>query len=522
VLDSLHSLQVSSQRQQIPQQAYAVSMAPGILIENHEKPYDSTSLIDKDIMESRSHSPSAHLDANDVERLDHQMSKANTPREIHDLVCVGFGPASLAIAVALHDALSKPDVSKDHAWCPKVRFIEKQSSFQWHAGMLLPSAKMQISFIKDLATLRDPTSHFTFLNYLKERGRLVHFTNLGTFLPSRLEFNDYLQWAAEHFEGMVDYGQEVQSIRPHRTGKAEKFDVLEVHTRGCWNGALGTFLARNVVIAAGGQPAKPAVFPTHQRIIHSSQYHTKIEDILDDQDAAYRIAVVGGGQSAAEVFSNLQERYPRSSTRLIFRDSALRPSDDSPFVNEVFNPEVVDDFNKLSEDSRLNRIRKDKATNYSVVRLELLERIYHDLYIQRIRQSDESQWQHRLMPLREVAEVSIGKDQASISLVLRSLDPSQGGREEDMMFDAVVLATGYRRTAHNEMLRDCQFVNADSQGGWIPRRDYSLPLDRKQVANNVNIWTQGCNEQTHGLSDSLLSVLATRSGELVKSIFGVF
>lgn len=29
-----------------------------------------------------------------------------SPDELYDLVCVGFGPASLAIAVALHDALS--------------------------------------------------------------------------------------------------------------------------------------------------------------------------------------------------------------------------------------------------------------------------------------------------------------------------------------------------------------------------------------------------------------------------------
>jgi L-ornithine N5-oxygenase len=31
---------------------------------------------------------------------------------------------------------------------------------------------------------------------------------------------------------------------------------------------------------------------------------------------------------------------------------------------------------------------------------------------------------------------------------------------------------------------------------------------------------QGCNEKTHGLSDSLLSILAVRGGEMVESIFG--
>ncbi len=70
-------------------------------------------------------------------------------KALYDLVCVGFGPASLAIAIALHDAkeAGTPFLSGAH---PKIRFLEKQSSFAWHAGMLLPGAKMQITFIKDL------------------------------------------------------------------------------------------------------------------------------------------------------------------------------------------------------------------------------------------------------------------------------------------------------------------------------------------------------------------------------------
>ena len=72
--------------------------------------------------------------------------------EVLDITCVGFGPASLAIAVALHDEIE----SKNPALTSrplKVRFIERQDQFRWHAGMLLRGTKMQITFIKDLATL---------------------------------------------------------------------------------------------------------------------------------------------------------------------------------------------------------------------------------------------------------------------------------------------------------------------------------------------------------------------------------
>ena len=443
------------------------------------------------------------------------------PDEIHDLVCVGFGPASLAIAVALHDSLrGQQDKGNDPA-SPKVRFLERQAAFKWHAGMLLPGAKMQISFIKDLATLRNPTSHFTFLNYLKEHNRLVQFSNLGTFLPSRLEFDDYLQWAARHFEDVIEYNNEVESIHPLKLDGSEKYNCFEVVSQSLSTGTATRLLSRNVVIAVGGRPRQPAMFPRHHnRVLHSSQYHTRIGNVLPDKDGKYSIAVVGGGQSAAEVFNDLHTRYPNAATRMIFRDSALRPSDDSPFVNEVFNPEAVDAFFEQSGDYRSNSLKKDKATNYSVVRLELLEKIYDDLYLQGIKQPDKRLWQHQIEPLREISGFIDNGPHEAVGLLLRNLDLSCKDKEEKLFVDAVVLATGYQRDAHVEMLENCQSINAHVDRHWQPGRDYGLMLDRALVEDGVGIFLQGCNEDTHGLSDTLLSILSTRSGDLVDSIFG--
>ncbi|EXJ88438.1 L-ornithine N5-oxygenase [Capronia coronata CBS 617.96] len=441
--------------------------------------------------------------------------------EVHDLVGVGFGPASLAIAIALSDRLQAQAEIGHGIDSPKVRFLERQKSFKWHAGMLLPGAKMQISFIKDLATLRDPCSHFTFLNYLKEHDRLVQFTNLCTFLPSRLEFDDYLQWAAGHFGNVVEYSRQVESIHPRKLGTTGKYDCFEVVSRNLSTGQLNTILSRNVVIAAGGRPARPAIFPAyHERILHSSEYQTRIAQILPDKDKAYNIAIVGAGQSGAEVFNDLHSRYPNAATRLIFRDTALRPSDDSPFVNEVFNPEAVDTFFEQPEDVRYHTLKRNKATNYSVVRLELIEKIYDDLYLQGIKQPDKTQWQHQVMPTREVTAVAEDPVTKKLSLTLTNLDPLSNMSQETLAFDAVVLATGYRRDAHIDMLRDCQCINANKNGVWQPGRDYGLKMSPEAVEEGMGIWLQGCNESTHGLSDSLLSILSTRSGEMVDSIFG--
>lgn len=492
-------------------------MAPGVLLQanGHESEPDSAS-------SANGVDNCGSLPTRNAPSIRSPFRLSSTDRDdVHDLVCVGFGPASLAIAVALHDSLDASKKTPMAEGEPKVRFLERQGAFKWHAGMLLPGAKMQISFIKDLATLRDPKSHFTFLNYLKEHDRLVQFCNLGTFLPSRLEFDDYLQWAAKHFDNVVDYSEEVESIHPHKMAGSPKYDCFEVASRNLSTGQTMRLLCRNVVIAVGGQPLRPAVFPAyHDRIIHSSEYNTRIDHLLPDKNGAYHIAVVGGGQSAAEVFSNLHSRYPNAVTKMIFRDSALRPSDDSPFVNEVFNPEAVDTFFEQPEDFRGVNLKKNKATNYSVVRLELIEKIYEDLYLQGVMQPDKHAWKRQILPLKEILEVVDNGHDQKIDLTLRDIDPLNKDRKETLSVDAIVLATGYRRDGHVEMLRNCQAINTDATGQWKAGRNYGLELDRDAVGAGMGIWLQGCNEATHGLSDTLLSILSTRSGELVDSIFG--
>lgn len=251
--------------------------------------------------------------------------------QVQDLVGIGFGPASLAIAVALHDCMEDND-TRLATRAPRVRFLEKQQKFAWHAGMLLPGAKMQITFLKDMATLRNPQSEFTFLNYLHAKDRLVSFTNLGTFLPQRVEYEDYMRWCADHFSNVVDYSQDVQSVeagpRNSRSGAVEYFNVT---SQDAQTGQRTTLKAKNVVVAAGGRPKIPETLPQqHPRVIHSSQYATHIHKIFPEGSAPRRVAVIGGGQSAAECWHNIPSRFPGAQSLLFIRNAALKPSDDSP------------------------------------------------------------------------------------------------------------------------------------------------------------------------------------------------
>lgn len=422
--------------------------------------------------------------------------------DVQDLLCVGFGPASLAIAIALHDALELGDtssLSSLHGRPPKVTFLEKQPKFSWHSGMLLEGARMQITFIKDMATLRNPRSSFTFLNYLHQKERLVQFTNINTFLPQRIEFEDYLKWCANWFGDVVHYGTEVLSVTPLQPAKGDKTTkVFEVTTRNVHSGEIQSHRAHHIVIAVGGHGTIPAPFPSDRRIIHSSQYSYITPQVLHDRNAAYRIAVIGSGQSAAEIFANLHSSYPNSRTTLVIRGAALKPSDDSPFVNEIFDPERVDTFFSQPAELRMYSNARNRGTNYGVVRLELLERIYDCLYMQRVKYgNDEAKWPHRIVPNTSVRAAETSGDSVRLSLNINGKKAA-----DEMEVDFVVVASGYTRTMHEQLLKPARHL---LPGGdkvdktWTVDRDYQVKFEEGTVSADAGVWLQGCNEDTHGV-----------------------
>ncbi|KAH7161603.1 L-lysine 6-monooxygenase (NADPH-requiring)-domain-containing protein [Dactylonectria macrodidyma] len=464
-----------------------------------------------------------------------------------DLICAGFGPASLAVAIAMNDAIANGQKLRADGAPPKVLFLEKQAAFAWHAGMLLEGAKMQISFIKDLATLRDPRSEFTFLNYVHRNDRLIDFTNLDTFLPARAEFEDYLRWCSSFFDHVVQYNNEVVAVTPvdKQAGAVKTFTV---QARNGKTGQLQSFRTKQVLIAAGGQASLPKSLPSkNPRVLHSSQFATYSRQILTNKDAPYRVAVLGAGQSAAEIFNNVQQLYPNSKTSLLMRQEFLRPSDDSPFVNTIFNPEYVDNIYPRSASSRQSFLDEVRATNYGVVRLNLIEHLYEKMYEQkRLIGADETQWPHRILSGREITSVEDKGDKIEIRLQKIHDIPLDGfvdaSDEEVLEVDLIVAATGYKRDAHVNILKDAwtmlpktitqrnatQFSkpvtgwNVDTDQGerkLAVGRDYKVKFQPGSVAEGSGVWLQGCCEGTHGLSDTLLSVLATRSGEMVNNIF---
>ncbi|MWL86923.1 MULTISPECIES: lysine N(6)-hydroxylase/L-ornithine N(5)-oxygenase family protein [unclassified Cupriavidus] len=411
--------------------------------------------------------------------------------QVHDLIGVGFGPSNVALAIALEEQCAGQQR-------PDAFFIEKQPAFAWHPDMLLDNSHMQISFLKDLATLRNPASRFTFIGYLHQKGRLQDFINLKTFFPSRHEFNDYLSWAASHFQGQCAYGEEVVEVTPeHRDGEVA---LLRVRSRTA-DGETRERLGRNLVVGVGGSPNIPDSFRALRddaRVLHSSQYLRRIAQ----HAAPRRIAVIGAGQSAAELFMDLHGRYPEAQIDLVVRAHAIRPSDNSPFVNEIFNADYVDHVFHRPEDEREAMLREFWHTNYACPDLELIESIFKVFYEQRVRGDQR----HRLLRRHEVCGAQADTD--SVRLDLRDLN---AGRASQNPYDLVVLATGYAREQHRSILAQLE--------PWVG--ECAVDRDYRVLATpgfRPGIFLQGACETSHGISDTLLSVTAIRTGEITTAL----
>lgn len=428
--------------------------------------------------------------------LDHE-----TP--VYDLVGVGFGPSNLALAIALteHNAAVGAG-SRDTV---TAHFLERQPRFGWHRGMLIEDATMQVSFLKDLVTLRDPTSRFSFLSYLHSKGRLVDFVNHKNLFPLRIEFHDYFEWSAEQVDDLVSYDQEVVAVRPVRSAEDDEVQYVDVETRTA-NGGTEVFRARNLVVATGLRPNLPDGVNTSERVWHNRELMHRVEGI--DQETASRFVVVGAGQSAAEVTAFLHGRFPRAEVCSVFSRFGYSPSDDSAFANRIFDPDAVDEFYGAPEETKQRIMDYHGNTNYSVVDLELIDDLYRRMYRERVL------GQERLRLFNVSRPVELAESEAGVRITVESLTT---GERTELESDVVVYSTGYRPDDSLPLLGELsESCLRDEHGRLDVERDYRVRTD---PAVRTGIYLQGGGtEHTHGITSSLLSNNAVRSGEILQSI----
>jgi L-ornithine N5-oxygenase len=422
-----------------------------------------------------------------------------------DVVGIGFGPANLALALCLEE---QPPAQQGGP--PQSLFLERKPGYDWHPDMLLEGAEIQVPFLKDLVTLRNPQSHFTFLNYLRMQGRLLDFVNLRSWFPTRLEFNHYYRWVAGQLAHRVRYHRDVVSVQPV-PGDDGNVDLLQVVARHHETGRLEEYLARNLVVATGGVPYIPAGIDISatDKVFHSCSFLQGVRRHFPDPDAPYRFIVVGSGQSAAEIFQYLYEHYPNAEVTATMRRFAYKPADESEFVNEIFSPLMIDVIFGLPEAERRSLHAAHADTNYSAVDIELIRSIFRALYRRKVA-GDTRVRVRSLMELRQLEQEG--------SVITAKLWNKVKGRMECLAADGVVLATGFDRPRRHPLLRELNpYLLTTVAGEYQVGRDYRV---QSVPTFTPKIYLQGFCESTHGISDSVLSVLPVRSREITDSILG--
>ena len=410
-----------------------------------------------------------------------------------DVVGIGFGPSNLALAVA---------VAEHQGAEVTTRFLERQASFGWHRGMLLDDATMQVSFLKDLVTLRNPTSEFSFLRYLHSRGRLIDFINHKNLFPLRAEFHDYFTWAAEQVAGQVTYGAEVVSVAPV-TDAAGDITALDVIARE--GERLTTHRARNLVVGTGLRPRLPEGIQASARVWHTSELLHRLPALRGT--APRRFVVTGAGQSAAEAVAQLHTEFPEAEVCAVFSRYGYSPADDSSFANRIFDPAAVDEFFRAPEDVKRQLMEYHGNTNYSVVDIDLINDLYRRAYQEKVLGRERL----RMLNVSRMTEVADGPGGAVVSI--RSLVT---GEVRTIEADAVICATGYHQADPFPVLGDvAELCLRDGQGRPRVERDYRIATDSHLRAG---IYLQGGTEHSHGITSALLSNTAIRVGEILGSV----
>jgi L-ornithine N5-monooxygenase len=419
--------------------------------------------------------------------------------DILDVVGIGFGPSNLALAIALeeqarHCATGRP---------VRAVFVERQDRFGWHPGMLIDGANLQVSFLKDLVTMRDPTSDFSFLSYLHQAGRLPSFINQKNMYPTRVEFHAYLSWAAERLRHRVVYGLEAVDASPVvRNGEVRYIDVLARRTS---DGCLATYRTRNLVVAPGLEPRLPADALISPRVWHSARLLSRLTDVPTDREQTF--VVVGAGQSAAEVVEYVHRRFPRARVYSVFRRYGYSPADDSPFVNGIFDPDTVDLFFHAPSDVKELLLDYHANTNYSVVDVDLISALHQRLYEELVT------GEQRLIMRNLSRVVAVREAPGGLDVQLLYLPD---GSITSVAADWLIYATGYQPRDPSRLLGE---VGSYCKAG--PGQPLRVTRCHRVVTTDgvrCGIYLQGSTEATHGISSTLLSTTAIRAGEIASAL----
>ncbi|KXG84998.1 lysine N(6)-hydroxylase/L-ornithine N(5)-oxygenase family protein [Agrobacterium bohemicum] len=406
---------------------------------------------------------------------------------IYDFTGVGLGPFNLGLA-----CLAKP--------VRELRsvFLDRNQGFNWHPGMLLENATLQTPFMGDLVTLADPTSPFTFLNYIKEQGKIYSFYTREDFFLLRNEYNQYCQWAASKLDNLK-FGHSVKDVRHDKATGLYRLTVADRL------GEIKNIKTRRLVVGTGTSPSIPACCnKVAPHTTHSSQY------LSDKKRTQTRksIVIVGSGQSAAEIYYDLLSDIDSHDYSLdwVTRSPRFFPLDLTKLNLEMTSPDYARYFHNLPDETR-DRVLQEQSALFKGINASLLKDIYDLLY----RKSLKGNVETNLIPNSELMEVHHSPARQEFSLEFRQ-------REQDITFtrqaDAVILATGYNYKEPEFLNGIAERLKRDGKGRLDVGANYTVDHNAREI------FVQNLDIHTHGFVAPDLGMACLRNATILREIAG--
>ncbi|WP_420179756.1 lysine N(6)-hydroxylase/L-ornithine N(5)-oxygenase family protein [Paenarthrobacter sp. TA1.8] len=407
--------------------------------------------------------------------------------KIYDVAGIGVGPFNLGLA-----ALSEPVENLDCV------FLDRRESFDWHPGMMLEPAHLQVPFMADLVTLADPTSPFSFLNFLKQTGRLYRFYIRENFYPLRAEYNQYCQWVAGQLESVrfstdvldVTYDDGVYRLSVQRPAGAE---VLR---------------ARKLVLGTGTSPYVPdscaGIVDAGGLVLHNADYLSRKSELQSKRS----ITIVGSGQSAAELYYELLQEIDVYGYQLnwVTRSGRFFPLEYTKLTLEMTSPEYVDYFHSLPGEQRDSLIKSQKNL-YKGINSDLIDDIYDLLYTKSLSGMVDTQ-------LHTHSSLTAAEWDATTGTHTLRLHHEEHGQGYSLESEAVVLATGYTYKEPAFLAGIQDRIRRDAKGRFDVERNYGTGVEPGEI------FVQNAELHTHGFVTPDLGMAAYRNSCILREITG--
>lgn len=402
--------------------------------------------------------------------------------KLYDLVGIGVGPFNLSLAALL-----------EKAPLMKTIFLERKPNFEWHSELMFQDSVMQTTYMKDLVTPVDPTSSYSFLNYLNKNDLFYAFLNTQRSVISRREFEQYCAWVSERLQDRLKFNTEVQNVE-------YKQDLFTIATE------QGEYHAKNICIATGMVQRVPEVAKAH---IGAQVFHAKSAYMKDLNLKGKSVLIVGGGQTGIEVFSNLlEDRWGRAaSVQLVSRRQNLEPLDESAFTNEYFTPQYVDGFWNLSADKKSQIVASQKLASDGNTP-SYLAKLFNDLY--RIKHVEKDARVISLKMGRKLVQMKAANNQ-----FISAIENCFTGKLEEINADVVILCTGFETQIPKALEGLKSKIHFDSQGRFEFNKNYSIQWDSQQ---KNKIYALNFSRHNHGIVDPQTSLMAWRSACVINDL----